>query len=111
MLEKTEAMNRLLDRYGRLLTDKQLSYMIDYYEEDLSLGEIAENHAVSRQAIYDSIKKTEQLLTRYEEVVGLLSLEERQEDLVKRLRVHQQKHYPSDQTFIQLVDALDQLTD
>ncbi|WP_336968253.1 sigma factor-like helix-turn-helix DNA-binding protein, partial [Bacillus cereus] len=50
MLEKTTRMNYLFDFYQSLLTQKQRSYMSLYYLDDLSLGEIAEEFDVSRQA-------------------------------------------------------------
>ncbi|WP_199700144.1 YlxM family DNA-binding protein [Atopobacter sp. AH10] len=106
MLEKTKTMNRLLDSYGKLLTDKQLAYMLDYYEEDFSLGEIAENYSVSRQAVYDAIKKAEQLLTHYEEVVGFLELEARKQEAIKKLRSYQEENYPKDLELATLIDAL-----
>lgn len=56
----------LYDFYGILLTDKQKEYMELYYREDYSLSEIADLVHVSRQAIYDNIKRTEQLIENYE---------------------------------------------
>ena len=65
-LEKTTRMNYLYDFYQSLLTDKQQSYMSLYYLDDFSLGEIAEEYNVSRQAVYDNIKRTEAMLEEYE---------------------------------------------
>ncbi|MBN6887136.1 putative DNA-binding protein [Cytobacillus horneckiae] len=67
MLEKTTRMNYLYDFYQSLLTPKQSSYMSLYYLDDFSLGEIAEEYDVSRQAVYDNIKRTEAMLEEYEE--------------------------------------------
>jgi len=61
----------LYDFYSSLLTDKQKDYMEMYYREDYSLGEIAEVSSVSRQAIYDNIRRTEQVLETYEEKLHL----------------------------------------
>ncbi|WP_409294405.1 putative DNA-binding protein [Peribacillus sp. SCS-26] len=66
MLEKTTRMNYLYDFYHSLLTEKQQSYMSLYYLDDYSLGEIAEEYEVSRQAVYDNIKRTEAMLEEYE---------------------------------------------
>ncbi|MFD1735788.1 putative DNA-binding protein [Bacillus salitolerans] len=66
MLEKTTRMNFLFDFYQSLLTPKQRSYMELYYLEDYSLGEIAEEYEISRQAVYDNIKRTEAMLEEYE---------------------------------------------
>ncbi|WP_043933351.1 putative DNA-binding protein [Bacillus sp. EB01] len=72
MLEKTTRMNYLYDFYQSLLTEKQQSYMSLYYLDDYSLGEIAEEYDVSRQAVYDNIKRTEAMLEEYEEKLLLL---------------------------------------
>jgi len=66
MLEKTMRINYLFDFYQALLTPKQRSYMSLYYLDDLSLGEIADEYEVSRQAVYDNIKRTEAMLEEYE---------------------------------------------
>ncbi|SHN15846.1 putative DNA-binding protein [Gracilibacillus kekensis] len=71
MLEKTTRINALYDFYHKLLTDKQRNYMEMYYLEDFSLGEISETANVSRQAIYDNIRRTEQMLEEYEKKLGL----------------------------------------
>lgn len=57
----------LLDYYKPLLTEKQKKYLIDYFEEDLSLTEIAEMNEVSRQAVYDNIKRGCKILRAYED--------------------------------------------
>lgn len=71
MLEKTTRINFLLDFYQALLTPKQRSYMELYYLEDYSLGEISDTFDVSRQAVYDNIKRTEKMLESYEERLKL----------------------------------------
>ncbi len=57
----------LLDYYKPLLTEKQKKYLVDYFEEDLSLTEIAEMNEVSRQAVYDNIKRGCKILRDYED--------------------------------------------
>lgn len=71
LLEKTTRMNFLFDFYQALLTDKQRSYMELYYLDDHSLGEIAESYEISRQAVYDNIRRTEAMLEEYEEKLQL----------------------------------------
>ena len=71
MLEKKLYVNALYDFYQNLLTDKQKKYMDLYYFDDLSLGEIAENFGVSRQAVYDNLKRTETLLEDFEKHLHL----------------------------------------
>ncbi|BDR60658.1 YlxM family DNA-binding protein [Lactobacillus xylocopicola] len=65
-LEKNEALGDLYAYYGKLLTQSQQDYFEDYYYNDLSLGEIADNHGVSRQAIYDNLRRCRKLLANYE---------------------------------------------
>lgn len=65
-IEKTNRMNALFEFYASLLTDKQMNYIELYYADDYSLAEIAEEFGVSRQAVYDNIKRTEKILEAYE---------------------------------------------
>ena len=60
----------LFDYYGRMLTDKQKEYLDLRYNQDLSLGEIADIMGVSRQAVFDNLTRTEALLRRMEENIG-----------------------------------------
>ncbi|MGL5149998.1 MAG: putative DNA-binding protein [Clostridium sp.] len=62
----------LMDYYSALLTDKQKNVMEMYYEEDLSLSEIAELNNTSRQAIHDLIKRCYKQLLSYESKLNLL---------------------------------------
>lgn len=66
-LEKNELLGNLYAYYGSLLTQGQQEYFEDYYYNDLSLGEIADNHQVSRQAVYDNLKRSSKALKNYEE--------------------------------------------
>ena len=61
----------LLDYYGDLLTEKQRDFISLYYDEDLSLSEIAENEGITRQGVRDSIKRAEALLFEMEEKLGI----------------------------------------
>ena len=61
----------LLDFYGEMLTEKQRNCLAYYYEEDLSLSEIAENEGISRQGVRDSIKRAEAQLFDMEKRLGL----------------------------------------
>ncbi len=71
MIEHTIRINYLLDFYKVLLTEKQRFALEMYYQEDLSLVEIAQNIEVSRQAIYDLLKRGEALLEEYEKNLHL----------------------------------------
>lgn len=61
----------LLDFYGGILNDKQREVLTLYYDDDLSLGEIAEISGISRQGAHDLIKRGEAKLTQAEEALGL----------------------------------------
>ena len=60
----------LFDTYGGMLTDKQREYLDMRYNQDMSLGEIAQEQGVSRQAVFDNLTRTEALLRRMEENIG-----------------------------------------
>jgi predicted DNA-binding protein YlxM (UPF0122 family) len=71
-VDKRYRISLLLDAYGELLTNKQHAFMRHYYEEDLSFGEIAREHGVSRQAIFDSVKHGEASLEEFEATLHLV---------------------------------------
>jgi len=74
MIEKTIEIALLYDFYSHLLTEKQQEMIDLYYNQDFSLGEIAEAFQISRQAVYDTIKRTEKILYEYEEKLKLIQL-------------------------------------
>ncbi len=71
MFEKDLNISYLLDFYGELLSEKKRTVMDMYFNEDLSLAEIAEQIGISRQGVRDIIKKSEEDLYFYEEKLGL----------------------------------------
>lgn len=71
-MEKKVEISILLDIYSNLLTEKQYEFLNDYYNNDLSLSEIAENNNITRQAVRDNIKKGEQKLFEFEEKLGIM---------------------------------------
>ncbi len=71
MIERRAYLADLFDIYGELLTDKQRQMFDLYHQNDFSLGEIAEECEVSRQAVFDIIKRTEHTLEEYEQKLGL----------------------------------------
>lgn len=74
MIEKKVRISMLYDFYSQLLTEKQRDMIDLYYHQDLSLGEIAQEHNISRQAVYDTIKRTEKILSNYESKLKLCYL-------------------------------------
>lgn len=89
-LEKKQRVNLLMDCYMDLLTDKQQEYLTLYYAEDLSLSEIAEDLNVSRNAVYDNLKRAVHLLEEYEEKLHLLYKHQQRLDLIDRIEQEQQ---------------------
>lgn len=69
---KRVRMAQLFDTYKNMLTDKQQQCMALYFNEDLSLTEIATELGVSRQAVFDLLKRVEAQLNKYEGKLGLL---------------------------------------
>ena len=66
-INKREEIIELYDIYGLLLTDKQRMYFEEYYFMDLSLQEIADNYEISKNGVFDQIKRTIHTLELYEE--------------------------------------------
>lgn len=61
----------LFDIYGEMLTEKQRDFITYYYDDDLSLAEIAENEGITRQGVRDAIKRAEFQLFEFENHLGL----------------------------------------
>jgi predicted DNA-binding protein YlxM (UPF0122 family) len=74
-MEDRFRMSILMDLYGTLLTDKQRDILNLYYNDDLSLAEIAENMQTSRQAVFDILKRCHKILLEYESNLGLMEKE------------------------------------
>ena len=66
-LEKTNRINLLFAFYELLLTEKQQTFLKYYFHDDFSLGEIAAEFEISRQAVYEHIKRAEQVLENTKE--------------------------------------------
>ena len=70
-MEDVVYYNELYDLYSLLLTDKQRQYFEDYYFENLSFSEMAENYGVSRNAIFKQLKITKEKLEEFENLLKL----------------------------------------
>ena len=70
-MAKNLEVSFLLDFYGEMLTQKQQDFLVYYYDEDLSLSEIAENEGITRQGVRDAIKRAENQLFEMESRLGL----------------------------------------
>ena len=73
MFDKITEVSLLYDFYGQLLSKRQQEVMSLYYEENLSLSEIAEEFSISRQGVHDALKNAEKSLHQYEAKLGLVS--------------------------------------
>ncbi|MCM3003801.1 putative DNA-binding protein [Priestia koreensis] len=109
MLEKTTKINFLYDFYQSLLTPKQRNYMSLYYLDDYSLGEIAEEYNISRQAVYDNIKRTEQMLEQYEEKLLLFQRFQERQQLFKKIEEKLRVHHIEDEELYSLLKLLEKL--
>jgi len=109
LLEKTMRINALYDFYQPLLTHKQREYMDLYYADDYSLGEIAEIFGVSRQAVYDNLKRTESALEAFEKKLGLYEKYSRREELLHELRETLEAASPDTKQGLEIVRLLENL--
>ena len=84
-MENNVKISILLEIYGNLLTEKQRALLENYYNNDLSLSEIAENEQITRQAVRDNLKKGENKLFEYEEKLGIMRKTKEQEEQIAKV--------------------------
>lgn len=84
-LEKNVKVSLLCQIYGKMLTKKQYEVIHDYYNNDLSLSEIAENNNITRQAVRDIIKKGENKLFELEEKLAFMEKTLKQEKQLQEI--------------------------
>lgn len=84
-MEKNVRVSMLCEIYGKLLTEKQYNFLDDYYNNDFSLSEIAENYGITRQAARDNIVKGENKLFEYEEKLGMMKKTLNQEQQIVKI--------------------------
>ncbi len=78
----------LFDYYGELFTEKQKEYFKDYYFNNLTLQEIADNNSVTRNAVHKNIKEILNKLDYYEEKLNLYSNKKKIENLIKNIDIN-----------------------
>ncbi len=105
MMDRIE-LSVLLDYYGKLLTEKQQKIMNLYYNEDLSLSEIAELNNTSRQAIYDLIKRCYKQLLAYEEKLCLMKSDMELETQINVILDNLKKIKVSNNEDIQIIENI-----
>ena len=84
-MEEKVKLSILCQLYGKLLAEKQYEFLNDYYNNDLSLSEIAENNSITRQAVRDIIKKGEKKLFEYEEKLLFMKRTLNQEKKIQKV--------------------------
>ena len=106
LLEKKEHIILLHDMYGDLLTDKQNQYISLYYEEDLSLSEIADDLHVSRNAVYDNLKRAIKLMETYEEKLHLLERHQKRMALIDEIEEENKKKHEDIDEYLEMLRRL-----
>ena len=91
MQDDTLMKTMLLDFYGELLTDKQREYYDLHYNSDLSLQEIAEQSGVSRQAVWDIIRRADAILTQTEAKTGFMAAAIRRQRKLETIQAELEK--------------------
>ncbi|HAN94237.1 YlxM family DNA-binding protein [Candidatus Darwinibacter acetoxidans] len=84
-MEKTLRMSLLFDFYGALLTERQQDVFQLYFGDDLSLGEIAEELRISRQAVYDTLRRVGLILEEFEAKLGLVQKHQERQRIYEEL--------------------------
>ncbi len=85
VMENKVRISMLCELYGNLLTNKQKECIDNYYNNDLSLSEIAENQDITRQAVRDNIQKGEKKLLEYEENLMFMKKTVEQEKKIEKI--------------------------
>lgn len=83
-MSKDLSITRLCDAYGALLTEHRRQIIRNYYDDDLSLAEIAENYGITRQAALCSIKQAEKQLLEYEAELKIVENADRLQGLLEK---------------------------
>lgn len=91
MIQDKDKYNKLYDFYFPLLTDKQRLYFEMSYFEDYTLQEIADEFKISRNAVFDQIKKTLNLLLEYESKLKLYEKYQKRNEIYDRLNINDEE--------------------
>ena len=85
-MEERMTISLLLDFYGALLTERQRECYTLHHEDDMSLGEIAEELSISRQAVHDNIERAKASMEGYEQKLHLIEQYLLRRKIVKQIR-------------------------
>lgn len=86
-LEKIVQKGELLDIYGKLLTKRQRECLELYYDENLTLAEIAEHFNISRQAVHDAMRHGEEQLYIYEKELNIVTKRKERQNNIEKLKI------------------------
>lgn len=86
-MEKIVQKGEFLDIYGKLLTKKQRECLELYYDENLTLAEIAEHFNISRQAVHDAMRHGEEQLYTYEKELNIVTKRKERQNNVEKLKI------------------------
>lgn len=106
MLEKKQRVNLLMDCYIELLTDKQQNMLHYYYNDDWSLSEIADELSISRNAVFDTLKKAVLALEKYEDTLKLLDKHIERMNLIKKIEKQEDKDYKEINQYLTMLKEL-----
>ena len=95
MKNQAYRMALLYDFYGDMLTDRQKEFYDLYYNEDLSLAEIAENYGITRQGVRDVIVRAEAILTELEDKTGIIRRFHRMQEQFGQMERAVERHRPT----------------
>lgn len=102
-LERNVRLSSLYDLYKNLLTEKQRQYFEEYYFNDESLKEVAENFNVSRNAIYLSLKEVEETLEDFESALALKAKQDQKAELLNKLKAN------ADEDSLKIIEELEEI--
>lgn len=106
MLEKKQRVNLLMDCYVELLTEKQQIILDFYYHEDWSLSEIADELGISRNAVFDTIKKSVLILEKYEKTLGLMDKHIKRQELFDLIDKQENKNIQKIEDYLKMLKEL-----
>ena len=108
-LEKKQRVNLLMDLYEDLLTEKQREYLDLYYHEDLSLSEISLIKNVSKNAVFDNLKKACLHLENYEEKLNLLEKHQKRLEIIDDLEKDIKEEHKNIEEHLQMLRDLQEV--
>ena len=82
-IDENVKLSKLIDAYGELLSEKQKKLILDFVNNDMSLGEIAQNESISRSAVLDAVNTAKRKLYNYETKLKLCFIKEKLNEIAQ----------------------------